>query len=150
MTEELDPRAALALAERTRERLAARAATPFWYPPLYGLGCGLLVAGGGLPQPWGIMLVALGIISVALLYARWTQSSGLSVNGYRAGATRVIAVGLVVALLALLLAGLALREAMGLVWAPIVCGVVGALVAAFASAAWDKAWQEQIRRGEGQ
>lgn len=150
MTEELDPRAALALAERTRERMVARAATPAWYAPLYGLGCGLIVAGGGLPQPWGMLVLATGILGVALLYLRWTQSSGLSVNGYRAGATRVIAVGLAFALVALLLAGLVLRERMGLIWAPVFCGVLGAFVAAFASAAWDKAWQAQIRRGDGQ
>jgi len=150
MTEELDPGAALALAERTRERMAARAATPAWYAPLYGLGCGLLVAGGGLPQPWGLSLVAAGILLVVRLYMRWTQSSGLSVNGYRAGTTRVIAMGLAAALAALLLAGLALREKLGLVWAPIACGIVAALIAAFASAAWDKAWQAQIRRGERQ
>jgi hypothetical protein len=150
MTEELDPRAALALAERTRENMAARAATPGWYAPLYGLGSGLLVAGGGLPQPWGILLAAAGILLVALIYARWTQSSGLSVNGYRAGATRVIAVALVIALVGLMLFGLLLRERIGLVWAPVACGVLGALIAAFASAAWDKAWQAQIRRGDGQ
>ena len=150
MTEELDPRAALALAERTRERMAGRAATPAWYAPLYGIGCGLIVAGGGLPQPWGLLLVTLGIVSVTLLYLRWTQSSGLSVNGYRAGVTRVIAVALAFALVALLLAGLVLREKMGMVWAPVFCGLLGAFVAAFASAAWDKAWQAQIRRGDGQ
>jgi hypothetical protein len=149
MTEELDPRAALAMAERTRENMAQRAATPAWYAPLYGCGCGLIVAGGGFPQPWGGLLVAFGTLSVALLYRRWTQSSGLSVNGYRAGATRVIAIGLAIAMVALMLAGLALRAQMGLVWAPLLCGVLGALVAAFASAAWDKAWQAQIRRGEG-
>ena len=150
MTEELDPRAALDLAERTRERMAARAATPAWYAPFYGIGCGLIVAGGGLPQPWGMLVVGIGILSVALLYTRWTRGSGLSVNGYRAGTTRVIAIGLAVALVALLLAGLVLRERMGLVWAPVLCGLLAALVAAFASAAWDKAWQAQIRRGEGQ
>ena len=150
MTEELDPRAALDLAERTRERMAARAATPAWYAPLYGIGCGLIVAGGGLPQPWGMLLVAVGILSVALLYMRWTQSTGLSVNGYRAGATRVIAVALAFALIALPLAGLVLRERMGMIWAPVFSGVLGAFVAAFASAAWDRAWREQIRRGDGQ
>lgn len=149
MTEELDPRAALALAEQTRERMAQRAATPAYYAPLYGVGCGLIVAGGGFPQPWGGLLVAIGIISVALLYMRWTRSSGLSVNGYRAGATRVIAVSLAVALVSLMLAGLILRARMGLIWAPVACGVLAALIAAFASAAWDKAWQAQIRRGEG-
>jgi len=149
MTEELDPRAALALAERTRDRMLERAATPPWYAPLYGLCCGLIVAGGGSPQPWGMLLVATGILSVALLYWRWTTRSGLSVNGYRAGATRVIAVGLAVALVSLLMAGLVLRERLGLVWAPFLCGAAGALIAAFASAAWDKAWRAQIRRGDG-
>ena len=51
---------------------------------------------------------------------------------------------------ALLLAGLVLRTELGLAWAPVVCGIVGAVVAGVASAAWDKAWQAQIRRGEGQ
>lgn len=150
MTEELDPREALALAERTRERMAARATTPAWYAPLYGLGCGLFVTGGGLPQPLGMGLVAAGGLLVALLYMRWTQSSGLSVNGYRAGATRLIAIALVVALVALLLAGLALREELGLLWAPVACGLAGGLLAAFASAAWDRAWRAQIRRGGGE
>ncbi len=149
MTEELDPRAALALAERTRERMLERATTPLWYAPLYGVCCGLIVAGGGLPRPWGILLVTIGLLSVSLLYWRWTNRSGLSVNGYRAGATRVIAIGLAVALVALLLAGLALRERTGLVWGPVLCGVAGAVIAAFASAAWDKAWRDQIRRGGG-
>jgi len=150
MTEELDPREALALAERTRGRMLERAATPPWYAPLYGLGCGLMVAGGGLPQPLGLTLVALGLIGVALLYTRWTDRSGLSVNGYRAGTTRVIAIGLVIALVALLLGGLMLRERLGLAWAPLLCGAAGAVLAAFASTAWDKAWRAQIRRGAGQ
>ena len=148
MTEELDPREALALAERTRNRMLERAATPPYYAPLYGLCCGLIVTGGGLPQPWGLLLVAVGVLAVGLLYWRWTQSSGLSVNGYRAGTTRMIAVGLAVALVVLLLAGLALREMLGLVWAPFLCGAAAALIAALASAAWDKAWRAQIRRGE--
>ena len=149
MTEELDPRDALALAERTRDRMLERAGTPAYYAPLYGLCCGLIVAGGGLAQPWGLLLVTFGILSVSLLYWHWTQSSGLSVNGYRAGKTRVIAIGLAVALVALLIAGLALREMLGLAWAPFACGAAAALIAALASAAWDKAWREQIRRGGG-
>jgi hypothetical protein len=150
MTEELDPRAALALTERTRARMLERAATPPWYAPLYGLGCGLIVAGGGAPQPWGLLLITLGILGVSLLYRYWTQSSGLSVNGYRAGTTRTITLGLAAALVILLAAGLLLREQLGLSWAPFACGAVAVPVAAFASTAWDRAWRAQIRRGEGQ
>jgi 4-hydroxybenzoate polyprenyltransferase len=150
MTEELDPREALALADRTRQRMLERAATPGWYAPLYGVGCGLIVAGGAAPQPWGMLLLVAGLVGVVLLYQRWTQSSGLSVNGYRAGATRVIAIGLAVALIVLMIAGLVVRETLGLIWAPFACGAAGALIAAFASAAWDRAWRAQIQRGGGQ
>lgn len=146
MTEELDPRDALAMAERTRGRMLERAATPSWYAPLYGLFCGVLVMGAGLPQPMGMGLIALAIVMLGLLYQRWTQLSGISVNGYRAGTTRMIAIALVIALLGLMLAGLALREKLGFAWAPIACGAVGAVIAAFASAAWDKAWRDQVRR----
>jgi 4-hydroxybenzoate polyprenyltransferase len=150
MTEELDPREALALADRTRQRMLERAATPGWYAPLYGVGCGLIVAGGAAPQPWGMLLLVAGLLGVVLLYQRWTQSTGLSVNGYRAGTTRVIAIGLAAVLVALMIAGLILRETMGLAWAPFLCGALGAVVAALGSAAWDKAWRHQIRRGGGQ
>jgi hypothetical protein len=128
--------------------MPARAGTPVWYAPLYGLMCGLLVMGAGLPPPAGIAMVALAIVSLGLLYQRWTQLSGLSVNGYRPGATRTIAVGLTVALLALTLAGLAFRREMGVAWAPVFCGIAAAFIAAFASAAWDRAWRDEIRRGE--
>lgn len=149
MTSELEPRDALALARNARERVAARAAaSPGWYGPLYGLLCGLLVAGGGLPQPLGGLLVGLSLLGIALLYRRWQLATGLSVNGYRAGTTRLIAIALAVAFVALMLAGLALRERLGLIWAPVVCGAAAALIATFGSAAWDRAWQRELRRDD--
>lgn len=147
MTEQLDPRDALALARDARERIAVRAAaSPGWYTPLYGLLCGGIVTGGGLPQPWGTLLVGVSLLGVALLYRGWQQTTGLGVNGYRAGATRVIAIGLGVALAGLMLGGLALRTAMGQVWAPLACGAAAAVIACFAGAAWDRAWQRELRR----
>lgn len=151
MTDELDPRDALAIARNARERVAVRAAaSPGWYGPVYGLLCGVLVAGGGLPQPWGGMLVAMSLLGITLLYLRWQQATGLSVNGYRAGATRMIAIGLAIAFVSLMLAGLALRAKLGFIWAPIVCGAAAALIATFASAAWERAWQRELRRDAAQ
>jgi hypothetical protein len=146
MEPELDPAEALALAKGARARLAARAATPAWYAPLYGLGCGGLVAGGGMRPPWSLIVIAVSLAWVFLLYGRWQRKSGLAVGGYRKGRTRTIALALVVALLGLTLAGFALRERMGFIWAPIVCGAVAAAIAAFASAAWDRAWRDQMIR----
>lgn len=150
MTDNFDPAEALAMAKGARERLVARAATPAWYPPLYGLCCGGLVAGGSMKQPLGLALIAVSIVSVFLLYRYWQRMSGLSVSGYRKGWTRVIALGLVVTLIGLMAAGLGLRQAFGLAWAPFACGAVAAIAAAFGSALWDYAWREEIRRGGGQ
>lgn len=153
MTEEISTDEALALARAARERVAARAAAaPAWYAPLYGLCCGVLVGGGGLLASDGVLrtvgslLVAMSLLGVAFLYRHWQQVTGLSVNGYRAGTTRWIAVGLAVALVALMLAGMVL-VGRGLVWAPVACGVAAALIAAFGSAAWDRAWQRELASG---
>jgi hypothetical protein len=145
MADELDPAEALALAKGARERVAARgAAAPRWYAPLYGLMCGVIVAGGGTRQPMGSVMAALGIVMVGLLYAHWQQMTGLGVNGYRKGRTRTIAVALAAAMVVLMLGGLALRTELGLEWGPLACGALGAVLAWVASAAWDRAWRAQI------
>jgi hypothetical protein len=134
MTDELNPAEALALARGARERVAARAAaSPGWYAPLYGLCCGAIVA-----------VIAASLVAVALLYRRWSQLTGLSVSGYRKGWTRAIAIGLVVMLTGLMVAGLGLREEMGLAWAPFACGAVAAIFAGLGSALWDRAWRAQM------
>ncbi|HVQ10122.1 MAG TPA: hypothetical protein VMS43_16985 [Allosphingosinicella sp.] len=145
MTSELDPAEALALARGARERVAARAgASPGWYAPLYGLCCGGIVAGGGLKPPLGILLVGGSLLAVALLYRRWQHLTGLSVYGYRKGRTRTIAVALVVVLTGLMVAGLVLRERFALGWAPLATGAVAAILAAWGSHSWDRAWRAQM------
>lgn len=148
MEEQLNPAEAVALARGARERVAARAAaSPGWYAPIYGLCCGAIVAGGGMKQPLGIALIAVGTVSVCLLYRHWQDKTGLSVNGYRKGWTRVIALALVVMMIGLMLAGLALRTELGLAWAPFACGGVAAILAAWGSKLWDRAWRAQITDG---
>jgi hypothetical protein len=145
MTSELDPAEALAMARGARERVAARAAaSPGWYAPVYGLCCGGIVAGGGLRQPLGILLIAFSTLAVVLLYRHWQNKTGLSVSGYRKGWTRVIALALVVMMVGLMLAGLGLRTEFGLAWAPLACGAVTAVFAAWGSIVWDYAWRAQM------
>lgn len=148
MEEKFDPAEALALAKGARERVAARAAaSPGWYAPIYGLCCGGIVAGGGLKQPLGGVLVGVSLVAVGLLYRHWQNKTGLSVNGYRKGWTRVIAMALAVTMSGLMLAGLGLRVGMGLAWAPLACGAVAAIAAALGSALWERAWRAQMMDG---
>jgi hypothetical protein len=147
MTETFDPDEALAVARASRARIAARAEAP-WYAPIYGMLCGVMIAGFGMAHPLGFGVAMLALVGIVLLWRRWTQISGLVVTGYRAGTTRIIAIGLSVALVVLTLLGLALREQLGVAWAPIACGIVGALIAGWSSAAWDRAWRAQLRGGD--
>jgi hypothetical protein len=148
MTEELDPAEALALAHGARERMAARAYTPAWYAPIYGMLCGVLVAGAGIVPPFGILLMVASIIGLGILYRTWSNRAGLSVNGYRPGRTRIIAIGLAVALCLLMLGGLVLNLHWGVRWAPLACGAVAAIAAYIASAAWDRAWKAQLEQAQ--
>jgi len=144
MTETLDPEDALAVVQSARERIAARNPSPAWYAPIYGLLCGVLVAGGGSPQPFGMLAVGASILGLALLYRSWSDKAGISLNGYRAGWTRVIAILLACWLTLLMLGGLALRIELGLGWAPVACGAITAPIAGWASALWDRAWRAQV------
>lgn len=145
MDREMRPEEALASARAMRRRVAERAATPAYYGPLYGLGCAGLVAGAALPQPLGIIVVAISLLGVTALYRFWQDRTGLSVNGYRQGRTRTIALALAAALVSLIALGLVLRTAYGLAWAPFACGAIAFAVAWAGNQAWDRAWRAQMR-----
>ena len=144
MADPFDTTDALAMREAMRRRMAARAATPWWYPPLYGLGCGGMVASIALPTP----LIAPGAVACALLlaagYVVWSRTSGLSVSGYRRGRTLPVTIAVVAAFMLLALAAMLLRFEAGIGWAPLACGAVLAVVAGIGSAAWDRAWRADI------
>jgi hypothetical protein len=146
MEENLDPADALALVADAGERMAARNPTPRWYAPLYGLFTGGVVAGAGLDQPLGILVLAISVGCIAILYRTWSDAAGITLNGYRPGRTRWIAIGLAAVLVLLMLAGLALRISLGLGWAPLACGAIGAVAAALASVSWDRAWRAELRK----
>jgi hypothetical protein len=141
--DQIDPTEALAMARQARARIAARADIPGWYAPLYGLLCGGIVAGGGLGQPAGIVMVGVCIALLGALYRIWSDKAGISVSGYHPGRTRTIAIGLAVLLVILMLAGLALRREAELAWAPFAAGAIAAVIAWLGSMAWDRAWKAQ-------
>lgn len=139
------PADALAMAQSARRRIAERARTPWWYPPAYGTGVGGMVASLALPDR--LILVGFGAAIALLLvaYGAWQRVSGLSVSGFRPGATRRIARRLGLAMAVAFAAAVVLRTRVPGGWGPIACGTVLAVVAARASAAWDRAWRAELR-----
>lgn len=147
MENQFDPAEALATAQGARERLAARAKTPAWYGIIYGFVCGAIVAGGALPRPLGSLFSVLGITGAIVLYTSWQKATGLSVNGFRAGQTRIIAIILGILLVALIVGGLILRTRYGLEWAPWAAGAIAIPASMLLSMAWDRAWRREILGG---
>jgi hypothetical protein len=128
-----------------RARIAARAVTPWWYPPAYGLGMGGLVASLALPMrvvPFATLACTLYLLGV---YALWQRVSGLSVRGDRPGKTRHIAIGIACTAGFCVVLALMFRDAYPDGRVAIIGGVVTALVAARGSIAWDRAWRAELR-----
>lgn len=146
MDNEFDATEALAMAARTRAGLAARAGTPAWYAPGYGLGCGAMVASLALPGWWAAAGILAAVLWVLALYAIWQRQSGLSVSGYRNGSTRKITGALALGYGVAFGVATSFRGGDAPVLGPILCGVVLALFATWASAAWDRAWRRDMVR----
>lgn len=142
--DEPTPDDARAVIARTRARMAARAATPWWYPITYGAGVGGLVASLALPP----RLVPVGTTAcLAVLlggYAVWQHRTGLRVHGWRPGATRAIAARLAAMMvICIAVAGLWRSRGGGAVL-PVGLGLVLGVIAARSSAAWDRAWRAEM------
>jgi hypothetical protein len=135
---------ALAATNAARSRMAAGDLGTRWYAPLYGTGVGALIASYSLPQHLILLGVGVSMLGIALLFQRWKQRTGLSVNGYRPGRTRPTVIAFAVLMIGLLIAGVVLRFRLGINWAPLALGVVGGIVAALASRRFDRIWREEL------
>jgi len=142
----LDPQDALALVRRTRAGLASHAAPPRWYAPVYGLGCGAMVAAHALPRPWTWVAVVAAFALVLAIYGWWRRSSGIGVQGFRRGRTLPVTLAFGAVFVAGDVAAIILRYDHGLRWPAVLAGVVVALAGTWASRAWDRVWIAEMRR----
>jgi len=139
--------AALSAMQASRESLAKAAAMscpPERHLAFAGL-MGGLVASQAADGVVVVVLEALLICGVALVVMWDRRRTGMFINGYRAGPTRPITF----ALLAFTLSTLALCDwlklGQGVGWAPLVGGVVVAVVGYFASSIWQSIYLRDLR-----
>jgi hypothetical protein len=137
--------AALTAMQESRERLAAAANCPPARHLVFSGLMGGMVASQAAPSMVTIALEVALLIGVVLVIQWDRRRTGMFINGYRAGPTRP----LTFALLAFTLAVLALCDWLklgeGIVWAPLVGGVVVAVVAYFASSIWQRIYLRDLR-----
>jgi hypothetical protein len=137
--------AALSAMQDSRARLAAAANCP---PERHLVFAGLL---GGLvaaqaATPFVTMaLEALIALGVGLVFVWDRKRTGMFINGYRAGRTRPMTFSLLAMALSLGALGVWLKMSYGIVWAPVLCGVVVGVAAYFMSAAWQNIYRRELR-----
>ena len=143
-----DPTAAEALAsiETARGALGDRLQVHWSYDLFYGLACGLLVAGQGLPQPYAVLTVPVAMGALALMVRWWKAKTGFWVNGFSPRGARWVALGLGALLVSLMLGSLYLTRVADLWWGPLVTGGIATIVAIFASRMWMRAYRRDLAR----
>jgi len=146
MTQDHSPHEALASIRAARQGVIAPGDYPFGYDIAYGLVCGLLVAGQGMPRPWSFIVLPLALGGLAALVIWWRKKYGWWVSGYSPKRARWVAIGMVAVFLALM--GLSLYgRYVGPWWLYMVSGGLGFVSAIIGGRLWLHVWRKELADG---
>lgn len=147
VTRDEDALKMLAEIQAANADMAERAKAPTWYHPALGLLMGGLIAVQGQAIPLMAAYYAVFVAGLLLLVRAYKRHTGMWINGYRAGRTRWVAIGL--ALLASLagLIAIWLKRERGLDLAPPVFGAIAAIIVTIGGFVWEAAFRRDLRDG---
>lgn len=144
-----DPATMLAEVRAANEELAKRAVAPVWYHPALGLLVGGLMAVQGADLSFVGAYYAAFSIGLVMLVAAYKKHTGLWINGYRSGRTRVVAIGLALTVTLIMLGSLWLQRSAGVTWAMVLGGAITAIITTAAGFLWEAAFRHDLRKGGG-
>lgn len=148
MTRESEPRETLDAIASARQAVPGEMKYPLSYDIAYGLCCGLLVAGQGLPTPWSALMLVVSLAGLAGLIHLWKQKHGWWVNGYSPRRARLAAFGLAVVLMGLI--GLSIwGKNAGIIWTPLATGAAGFVAAVVGGRLWMAVWKRELAETAG-
>jgi len=147
MTRNEDALRMLAEVEAANADLAERAKAPTWYHPALGLLIGGLIGAQALPIPLMIAFYVVYVVGLWLLVRAYKRHTGLWINGYRAGRTRWVAIGLAAVASVGGLISIWLMRERGLTLAPLVFGALVAVIVTIGGFVWEAAFRADLRDG---
>jgi hypothetical protein len=147
MTNEPNPREALASIRAARSGLAPTASYPVAYDLVYGAICALLVSGQGMPKPWSFIVLPIALGGLAGMIMWWRKKYGWWVSGYSPKRARWVAFGLLAVFFGLI--GLSIYgKYVGPWWLFLVSGALGFVLSIIGSRLWLRVWRRDLE-GEG-
>lgn len=146
MTRNEDALRMMAEVEAANADLAERAKAPVWYHPTLGLLMGGLCAVQAAPIAGMFAYYAVFIAGLILLVRSYIKHTGLWIGGYRAGRTRLVAVGLAVITTGLMLLSAWLFHDRGERLAPFVFGGLVAVAVTIGGFVWEAAFRADLRK----
>jgi hypothetical protein len=148
MTDPSNPKDALAAIQAARAGVPGEMRYPPSYDLAYGLICGLLVAGQGLPTPWSMIALVVSLAGLALIVRWWKKHMGWWVSGYSPKRARWVAFALVAVFLALMAVSLWGKDE-GIVWMPLATGAAGFVAAIVGGRLWMHVWKRELAEARG-
>ena len=139
-----EARAALDKIGATRAQIAAVGLCPPWRHAAFGLVMSLLILGLGFPLGTQVACLVLAMVLLVVIVVYDRRRYGMFINGYRKGATRPVTAGLLVAILALMVLQIALRERHVASWVPVAVAGVAFLVSVAGSVLWSRAFRREL------
>jgi hypothetical protein len=137
--------AALSAMQASREHLAAAVDCPPERHLAFAGLMGGIVAAQAAPS-FGAIAIEIAMIFGVIGVVAWDRRrTGMFINGYRAGPTRPVTLGLLAFALAALAVCDWLKLSHGVAWAPLAGGAVVAVVAYFASTIWQRIYLRDLR-----
>lgn len=147
MTKDEDALRMLAEVQAANTAMAERAKAPIWYHPTLGVLMGGMAAVQAAPIAWMLAYYVVFLVGLVLLVQGYKRKTGMWVYGYRAGRTRIVAVSLAVVTGLLMLNSAWQFREHHVTWAPLVTGVVLAVLVTLAGFVWQAAFRADLREG---
>lgn len=147
MTEQPDPREALDAIASARRAVPGEMNYPVGYDLMYGVVCGLLVAGQGMRAPWSAFVVVFSILGLMFMIHWWRRKHGWWVNGYSPKRARWVAIAIATVLVGLMGVSIWGKSA-AVVWMPLATGAAGFITAVVGGRLWMHVWKRELAEAE--